>query len=138
MQYCRVKRRRWRWLIYSLHIFYYVIICYVFSEATTTLLSQKNKKKIHRKTSVLESLFEKVAGLFRVCFSLYPIILINTWNPIVCINHYLNIKAIILNFQSARWRGYTIFTKTKKLSKSQCKVNQLNASKYLIARPVCH
>ena len=33
--------------------------------------------KFHRKTPVLESVFKKVAGLFHVCFSLYPIIHVN-------------------------------------------------------------
>ena len=34
----RVKGWHWRWLIYTPHIFYYVITCYLFSEATTSVL----------------------------------------------------------------------------------------------------
>ena len=34
----RVKGWHWRWLIYTPHIFYYVITCYMFSEATTSVL----------------------------------------------------------------------------------------------------
>ena len=33
----RAKGQHWRWLIYA-HVTYYVIICYMFSEATTTVL----------------------------------------------------------------------------------------------------
>ena len=48
-------------------IFYYVIICYVFSEATTTW---SEFDKFHRKTPVLESFFLKMMKLYKGIFLL--------------------------------------------------------------------
>ena len=59
-------------------IFYYVIICYVFSEATTNVL--ESFTKIPQENTCVEVFFKKScrpADLFHVYFSLYPIIHVN-------------------------------------------------------------
>ena len=66
----RVKGRRWRWLIYVPHNFYDVITCYVFSEATNTVLeSFTNSTRKHLRWSLFLKKFQ-ASGLFHVCFSL--------------------------------------------------------------------
>ena len=72
-----VKGSYWRWLIFALCNFYYIIICYVFSEATTTVLESFT---IPQESTCVGVSFLKScrpAGLVHICFSLYLIIHVN-------------------------------------------------------------
>ena len=87
----RVKRQHWRWLIYTLRNFYYIIICSVFSEATTTVLeSFINSTGKHLCWSLFLKKLQACRPISCLFFSLYSIVHVillsfvcfNCFNPI--------------------------------------------------------